>query len=95
MPAYLIVDVDVKDAARYEQYKRAAPRLIEKHGGRYIVRGGDFEVVEGQWRPTRLVLLEFPDRGAIREFLDDPEYEPLRELRHQAASSNLVAVEGL
>lgn len=95
MTAYLIVDVAVKDAARYEDYKRAVPALIARHGGEYLVRGGAFEVLEGDWKPTRLVLFRFPDRAAIRAFFDDPDYRPWAEMRHGIADSSLVAVDGL
>ena len=95
MSAYLIVDIDVKDAKKYEAYKREVPRLIEKHGGEYLARGGHHEVIEGAWVPKRLVLLRFPNTDAIRQFLDDPEYQPLKALRHQVADSNVVAVEGI
>jgi uncharacterized protein (DUF1330 family) len=95
MSAYLIVDVDLHDAKAYDAYKRDVPALIARHGGEYLVRGGEFEIVEGDWRPTRLVLLRFPDRKAIRAFMNDPDYKPLVVLRHAAATSCLVAVDGI
>ncbi len=95
MTAYLIADVDVRDVERYEEYKRKVPALIARHGGEYLVRGGDFEILEGDWRPTRLVLFRFPDREAIRAFMADPEYAPLIALRHSIADSSLVAIDGL
>lgn len=95
MPAYLIVDIQVLDPAAYEEYKREVPRLVAKHGGEYLVRGGPHEVIEGTWTPNRLVLFRFPSRGAIRDFVEDPEYQSLRALRHRVASSNMVAVEGV
>jgi uncharacterized protein (DUF1330 family) len=95
MTAYLIVDIAIKDPARYEDYKRAVPALIARHGGEYLVRGGEFEVLEGDWRPTRLVLFRFPDRTSIRAFFADPDYRPWAELRHAIADSSLVAVDGL
>jgi uncharacterized protein (DUF1330 family) len=95
MSAYMIVDTDIRDTDRYEAYKRAVPALIARHGGDYLVRGGAFEVIEGDWQPTRLVLLRFPDRAAIHAFLDDPDYQPLRALRHAIADCSLVAVDGL
>ena len=95
MSAYLIVDVDLHDAKAYDAYKRDVPALIARHGGEYLVRGGEFEIIEGDWRPTRLVLLRFPDRKAIRAFMSDPEYKPLVALRHTAATSCLVAVDGI
>jgi len=95
MSAYLIVDVSIRDKERYETYKRDAPPIIARHGGEYLVRGGEHEVIEGKWNPARLVLLKFPDRAAIRAFVADPEYKPLAALRHEIAESSLVAVDGL
>ncbi|MFH1626414.1 MAG: DUF1330 domain-containing protein [Pseudomonadota bacterium] len=95
MSTYLIVDVDVAEPDQYETYKREAPRLVEKHGGEYLVRGGEFEVIEGEWKPTRLVVLRFPDRQAVHALFADPEYQPLKALRHRIATSSIVAVDGL
>jgi uncharacterized protein (DUF1330 family) len=95
MTAYLIVDVAIRDPQRYEDYKQKVPALIARHGGEYLVRGGAHEVLEGDWRPTRLVLFRFPSREAIKAFLADPEYRPLAALRHSIADSSLVAVDGL
>lgn len=95
MPAYLIVNVTVHDPAAYETYKAGVTPIVERHGGKYLVRGGDHEVVEGSWAPTRLVLFRFPDRAAIRAFVDDPDYRPLKELRHRIATTDAVAVDGI
>lgn len=95
MTAYLIADVDIKDLERYEKYKREVPALIARHGGEYLVRGGGFDVLEGDWRPTRLVLFRFPDRQSIHAFFNDPDYRPLAALRHEIADSSLVAVDGI
>ena len=95
MAAYLIVDVDIKDPAAYEDYRSKVPAFIRKHGGEYLVRGGAHEVIEGDWRPTRLVLFRFPDAAAIRAFVDDPDYRPLAALRHRIADTDMVMVEGL
>lgn len=95
MVAYLIVDIDVHDADRYRPYLEAVPELVAKHGGQYLVRGGEHEVLEGTWRPNRLVLFRFPSRRAIEEFLSDPDYAPLKELRQAVTTSNLVAVDGI
>ncbi len=95
MPAYLIASIDVHDPDRYEHYKRGVPALIARHGGEYLARGGEVEVCDGDWKPSRLVLLRFPDRAAIRAFLDDPDYRPLAAIRHASATSSLVAVDGL
>ena len=95
MAAYLIVDVVVTDPAGYEQYRAGVPALIRKHGGEYLVRGGNLEVIEGAWKPQRLVVLRFPDRAAAQAFIDDPEYRPLKELRHRVARTDLVLVDGV
>jgi len=95
MTAYMIVDVDVNDPESYEKYKAEVPALIAKHGGEYLVRGGEFEVLEGEWQPTRLVLFGFPSRQAIHEFVNDPAYADLKVLRQRVASSSLVAVDGV
>jgi len=95
MAAYLIVDVTVKDPAGYEQYRAGVPVLIRKHGGEYLVRGGALEVVEGTWKPNRVVVLRFPDRKSAAAFMDDPEYRPLKELRHRVARTDMVLVDGV
>jgi uncharacterized protein (DUF1330 family) len=95
MPVYVIVDLDVKDAALYEQYKPGVPALVRRHGGEYLARGGKTEVIEGHWHPGRLVLFRFPDAASAHGFFDDPEYQPLKGIRHRAASGNIVMVDGL
>jgi uncharacterized protein (DUF1330 family) len=95
MPAYLIVETDVTDPDQYELYKAAAPAAVAAGGGRYIVRGGELAVLEGDWAPTRLVLLEFEDLEAAKRFYDSPEYQAARKLREGAATLSMVAVEGI
>ncbi|MEE2760131.1 MAG: DUF1330 domain-containing protein [Pseudomonadota bacterium] len=95
MTAYLLVDLDVQDKEGFERYKNEVPALIAKHGGEYLIRGGEFEVIEGDWQPSRLVLFSFPDRGAIRAFFDDPSYAELKVLRHRTANSIVVAIDGV
>jgi len=95
MPSYLIGDVTVKDPAAYEQYRTEASHLIAKHHGEYIVRGGDIEVVSGDWRPKRLIILRFPDRASLRAYLNDPRYQQLGDLRQRALKSEIVMVDGV
>lgn len=95
MPAYVIVDIDVKDPVRYEEYKRLASETISLYGGRYIARGGHTEILEGNWIPNRLVILEFPSRERAKQWLESPEYKQPKTLRHQTARSNMVLVDGL
>lgn len=94
MPAYLIAEIEVTDPSAYEQYKALTPAAIAKHGGRFIVRGGKVETREGDWKPQRLVVVEFPSLEAARKFYDSPEYAPALAIRLRAARSRLVIAEG-
>ena len=85
----------MKDAAAYETYKAQVPAFIRKHGGEYLVRGGPHEVIEGDWKPTRLVIFRFPDAASVKAFVEDPDYRPLAALRHRVARTDMVMVEGL
>lgn len=95
MPAYLFANVEVTDAAGYEQYRQRVSATIEAYGGRYLVRGGTTEVLEGEWMPKRLVILEFADMAQLNAWYRSPEYKPLIELRQRTAKSTLVAVQGV
>ncbi len=95
MAVYLIVNIAIKDAAGYDAYKAGVPAIIRKHGGEYLARGGATEVLEGDVVPERIVLLKFPDIPAVKAFLSDPEYEPLKAIRQRTASTQMVAVEGI
>jgi uncharacterized protein (DUF1330 family) len=95
MPAYLIVDLEITDPAAFADYRAAVSAVIHKHGGEYLVRGGATRVLEGDWEPQRLVVVRFPNQLALNAFWDDPEYQPLKELRQRAARAKVVAVEGL
>lgn len=95
MSAYLIVDIEVTDPAAYEEYKAGVPPLVARHGGEYLVRGGQPEAIEGDWRPSRIVLFRFPDRRAIHAFLNDPDYAELKAIRERATRSRIVAVDGI
>jgi uncharacterized protein (DUF1330 family) len=95
MPAYLIVETDITDPGQYEQYKAASPSAIAAHGGRFVVRGGETAVLEGDWNPKRLVVVEFDDLEAAKRFYDSPEYQAAMKLREGAAKLNMVAVEGI
>ena len=95
MAVYVIVDINIKDLDAYGAYKTGAPPLVSKHGGEYLARGGTSEVLEGSWLPHRIALLKFPDMAAVKAFLSDPEYQPLKSLRHRIADTQMVAVEGV
>jgi uncharacterized protein (DUF1330 family) len=95
MAVYLIVDVDAKDPMALERYRAEVPAFIRKHGGEYLVRGGAFEVLEGDWQPSRLVLFRFPDMQSVKAFINDPEYQPLKSVRHRVAKTSMVVVAGV
>jgi uncharacterized protein (DUF1330 family) len=95
MAAYIVVDIDVHDAPGLEEYRRQVPATVTKFGGRFIVRGGSFQVLEGAWQPKRLVLLEFPSVEQARRWYDSEEYRPLKAMRLKASTATLVLVDGV
>lgn len=95
MAVYVVVNVRVTDPVRYAEYRDKAPDTIARYGGRYLARGGAVEVIEGEWDPQRLILLEFENMKRFREWYDSPDYAPLKQLRQEAAATQLVVVEGL
>ena len=95
MPAYIIVDIDIQDPTGYEEYKKLASDTILKHGGKYIARGGTTEVLEGDWKPNRIVILQFESMARAKEWLNCEEYREPRKLRHRTAKSKMLLVEGI
>lgn len=95
MSAYIVVDITVHDTERYMEYVDAAPDFVTRHQGKYLVRGGATDVMEGDWRPERLVVLEFPSREHARALLEDPEYQAIAPMRKSATTSNLLIVDGV
>ena len=95
MPAYVIVDVEILDAAGYERYKPLATESIARHGGRYLARGGRAVALEGDRVPRRLVVLEFPSLEAAQRWHASEDYAPAKELRNGCARTEMVVVEGL
>jgi uncharacterized protein (DUF1330 family) len=95
MSAYVLVDVEVTDAEQYDRYRPLAAASVEQYGGRYIVRGGASEVLEGDRVPHRLVVLEFPDADAARRWYHSPEYAEAKATRAGAAVGSFVIVEGV
>ena len=94
MKAYLVLDFSVHDLPGFLPYVSAIPGFIERHGGRYIVRGVEPTVMEGDWSPERMVILEFPSRENAQAFLGDPDAQALFEVRHNTTLSKLVLVDG-
>ena len=95
MAAYVIADVDVHDPVGFEEYRGLVGATIEKYGGRYLVRGGKSEVLEGAYEVHRVVVLEFPSYERAKEWYNSAEYAPLIAMRQRAAKTNVVTVEGV
>ena len=95
MSAFVIVDIEVLDQVPYEDYKRLAAQTIALYGGRYVVRGGRTEVLEGEWEPGRLVMLEFPSVERAIAWYESAEYATARELRRSSARMDMVVVDGI
>ena len=95
MSVYIVVDIDVKDQEGFEEYRKLVSPMIEKYGGRYLVRGGEISPLEGEWDLHRVVILEFPSADRWDEFYTSDEYVPVAEIRHRAADSRLFMVEGV
>jgi uncharacterized protein (DUF1330 family) len=96
MPAYVIACVtEARDQDKLVEYRRRNTDVVAAHGGRFIVRGGEHEVLEGEWEPRRVVVIEFPDLAAARGWYESDAYAPLRELRQSASDTDLLVVEGV
>jgi uncharacterized protein (DUF1330 family) len=95
VPAYVIADVNVTDAERYAEYSSQVSATLEPYGGRFLVRGGATEMIEGDWLPGRLVIIEFPSTEAAHRWYDSPEYQAILGIRHEAASARLIITEGV
>ena len=95
MTAYVIFDIDVHDPEGYEEYKKLAPAAVALYGGKYIARGGHTETLEGDWSPSRLVILQFDNVEQAKKWLNSEEYRQARAMRHKTAKSQMVVIEGV
>ncbi len=95
MPAYVVAHIDVKDPARYEEYKKRVLATMEPFDGRFLVRGATPEVLEGTWDPKRLVILEFPDAATARRWWSSPAYAEARAIRQATSEGTLVLLDGV
>lgn len=95
MAAYLVVDIDVTDPSQFEEYKKLAPAAIGKYGGRYLIRGGAYEVIEGDWKPQRLTVVEFDSMEKGKAFYNSPEYQTAVKARKGAATMKMLLVQGI
>jgi uncharacterized protein (DUF1330 family) len=94
MKAYLVLDLAVKDSGGFRKYIAEIPAFIAKHAGKYIVQGVQPTTIEGDRKPERLVIIEFPDRANAEAFLGDPEIQDLFKVRHDTTTSRLVLADG-
>ena len=94
MAAYVIVDIEVTDQAGYDEYRALAPQTVAAYGGKYLVRGGPFEILEGNWKPKRLVVIEFESIEQAKRWYKSPEYSVALPMRQKTTISNMVFIEG-
>jgi uncharacterized protein (DUF1330 family) len=95
MRGYVIFEIEITNAERYEDYKKMVPPTVEKFGGKFVVRGGSVMPLEGGWAPKRLGIIEFSSVEQARAWYDSPEYAPAKKLRQETARSRLLIVEGI
>ena len=96
MPAYVIADVrDARDQDALVEYRRGNTKSVARHGGRFVVRGGEMEVLEGDWDTRRIVLIEFPHMAAARGWYESEDYAPLKALRQSASDTNIILIDGV
>lgn len=95
MAAYVIVEVAVNDPLTYEDYKRQTPESVIKYGGRFVVRGGRAETLEGDWVPKRIVVVEFESLEQAKKWWASPEYAPVKAIRQRTADTRMIVVEGV
>ena len=94
MTAFVIFDIEVTDPENYEGYKQLAAPIVAQYGGKYIVRGGRMEILEGDWSPKRVVVLQFESVERAKEWINSQEYSEARALRHKYSVSKAIVVEG-
>lgn len=95
MKAYVIVDVTLTDPTRYEDYKKLTPPSLEPFQGKFIVRGGSTETMEGDWQPGRIVVVEFPSMQKARDWWSSAGYAPAKALRQATSKTKMILVEGV
>jgi uncharacterized protein (DUF1330 family) len=94
MNAYLIIDLSIHDLSMFREYLTKIPSFVKKHLGRYVVQGVEATVIENEWKPERVVVIEFPSRENAEAFLSDPEAKELFKLRHKSTTSKMILVDG-
>ena len=95
MSAYVIVDIEIHDPSVYDEYRKVVGPTLTQYGGKFVVRGGKIDLLEGNWNPKRIVILEFENAARAREWYDSEEYRAPKQIRMKASKGNLVLVEGV
>ena len=95
MKAYVIGEIDVTDAVTYEEFRKKITVLNAKYGGKFLVRAGKVEALDGDWKPERLIVIEFPSKAKALAWFRSPQFAPLQDMRRKASRGKLVLVEGL
>ena len=95
MAAYIVVQVDVKDPVRYDEYRKMVKPTLDAFGGRFLVRGGEVENLEGGWKPARFIIIAFDSAAQARSWWDSEEYAPAKALRQDTTHTEMILVEGV
>ena len=95
MSAYVIVDIEIHDAAAYDEYRKLVGATLVQYGGKFVVRGGKIDVLEGGWNPKRIVVLEFESAARARQWYDSEDYRAPKQIRMRASKGNIIVVEGV
>ena len=95
MAGYIVVDVEITNPDEYQVYARQTAATLERFGGKFLVRGGNTEALEGDWNPKRLVIIEFPGVEQAKAWYNSPEYSSIIGMRHRSASSRMLLVQGV
>lgn len=95
MAAYVLAEIEITNPDGYKEYTTAVPATIHKYGGKFLVRGGNVEVLEGEWPQRRRVILEFPSKEAVKQWWDSPDYEKPKALRRANSKGRLLLLEGV
>jgi uncharacterized protein (DUF1330 family) len=94
MPAYVLVEITIHDSESYKDYMKLTPASITAYDGKFIVRGGKSESLEGDWQPQRIVVLEFPTLQRAKEWWSSEQYAPAKEIRQRSATTKMILMEG-
>lgn len=93
MSVYMVIESRIKDPEKYKQYISEVPAIVKKYGGSYLVRGGRITALTGDWKPERMILIEFPSEDNIKKWLSSPEYQAIKPLREAGADTRAVLLE--